>query len=412
MPSFFSTAFAAGLVSMAAAAAIPAKNSTFQTPPKPVVGATFSVEQVSIGQTALPPPAVAMLNTYAKFKKTAKAPKHLKAAATAQADAQEGSVEAIPTAYDEEYLTPVTVGGQTLNLDFDTGSSDLWVYSSLMSEDDQEGHEVYEINPENVMEGYSWQIGYGDGSGASGTVYSDRVQVGGVTATSMAVEAATSVSSAFLSDTNNDGLLGLAFDNVNQVSPKQVPTFFDSVKSTLQSSLFTVTLKKGAPGTFDFGYIDETKYTGDITYVPVQSQSGFWMFNAGAYKVGNNAPAAQHIGKAIADTGTSLLYLPKKIVKNYYSKIPGSQNNAQVGGWIFPCDSAMPDLTVMIGGNPFVVPGSLLNYAPVSNTLCFGGVQPNIGMGFSIFGDVFLKSVFAVFDQTEASPRLGFAAQA
>lgn len=27
--------------------------------------------------------------------------------------------------YDSEYLCPVTVGGQTLNLDFDTGSSDL-----------------------------------------------------------------------------------------------------------------------------------------------------------------------------------------------------------------------------------------------------------------------------------------------
>jgi hypothetical protein len=27
--------------------------------------------------------------------------------------------------YDSEYLCPVTVGGQMLNLDFDTGSSDL-----------------------------------------------------------------------------------------------------------------------------------------------------------------------------------------------------------------------------------------------------------------------------------------------
>ena len=26
---------------------------------------------------------------------------------------------------DSEYLCPVTIGGQTLNLDFDTGSSDL-----------------------------------------------------------------------------------------------------------------------------------------------------------------------------------------------------------------------------------------------------------------------------------------------
>ena len=30
-----------------------------------------------------------------------------------------------PTASDTQYLTPVNIGGQTLNLDFDTGSSDL-----------------------------------------------------------------------------------------------------------------------------------------------------------------------------------------------------------------------------------------------------------------------------------------------
>lgn len=36
-----------------------------------------------------------------------------------------GSVAANPEAYDQEYLCQVTVGGQTLNLDFDTGSADL-----------------------------------------------------------------------------------------------------------------------------------------------------------------------------------------------------------------------------------------------------------------------------------------------
>lgn len=38
---------------------------------------------------------------------------------------QDGSVTATPDADDVEYLCPVDVGGQTLNLDFDTGSADL-----------------------------------------------------------------------------------------------------------------------------------------------------------------------------------------------------------------------------------------------------------------------------------------------
>jgi hypothetical protein len=38
---------------------------------------------------------------------------------------QVGSVENTPTQYDVEFLSPVTIGGQTLMMDFDTGSSDL-----------------------------------------------------------------------------------------------------------------------------------------------------------------------------------------------------------------------------------------------------------------------------------------------
>ena len=45
------------------------------------------------------------------------------------ADAQPGDVPADDQQNDSEYLCPVTIGtpGQTFNLDFDTGSADLWV---------------------------------------------------------------------------------------------------------------------------------------------------------------------------------------------------------------------------------------------------------------------------------------------
>lgn len=60
-----------------------------------------------------------VLSTYRKFKATA--PKDVVAAAANN----DGTVTASPEQYDSEYLCPVTIGGQTLNLDFDTGSSDL-----------------------------------------------------------------------------------------------------------------------------------------------------------------------------------------------------------------------------------------------------------------------------------------------
>jgi hypothetical protein len=38
---------------------------------------------------------------------------------------QTGKVAAVPEPNAAEYLSPVTIGGQTVTLDFDTGSSDL-----------------------------------------------------------------------------------------------------------------------------------------------------------------------------------------------------------------------------------------------------------------------------------------------
>lgn len=109
------------------------------------------------------------------------------------------------------------------------------------------------------MDGLSWKIAYGDGSGASGVVYADKVKVGGVTATRQAVEAATSISAQFIEE-HSDGLLGLGFGNTNTIKPTKQPTFFENIKPTLKEPLFTVTLKKNATGVYDFGYIDPKKY--------------------------------------------------------------------------------------------------------------------------------------------------------
>lgn len=59
------------------------------------------------------------------------------------------------------------------------------------------------------------------------------------------------------------------------------------------------------------------------------------------------------------------------------------------------------------------MPGDYVNYAPVSagSSSCFGGIQSNSGIGFSIFGDVFLKSQFVVFNDASGGPQLGFAAK-
>ncbi|PNS16000.1 Rhizopuspepsin [Sphaceloma murrayae] len=393
-----------GLQTSAIAAAL--FGLSMAAPAEQVGKKSFSVQQVAAGPKKVIHPAKTMLNTYAKYGKLNVVPDAVKAAAATQS----GTVAANPQDYDAAYLSPVTVGGKVLNLDFDTGSSDLWVYSTLQSTSQTSGHAVYNPSTSGTLKsGYTWKISYGDGSGAGGRVYADKVVVGGVTATSQAVEAATSVSTQFQNDVDNDGLLGLAFSTINTVSPTKQTTFFDTVKSTLPSALFAVRLRKGAAGSYDFGFIDSSKYSGAITYVAADSSQGFWGFTAGGYQVGSSAAVSTSIGKSIADTGTSLLYLPSSVVTAYYRQVSGSSNSADQGGYIFPCTATLPNFTVKIGTGSFVIPGSYINFAPIGDGTCFGGIQSNTGLGLTIFGDIFLKAVYAVFDQSTGSPRLGFA---
>ncbi|KAI4724583.1 aspartyl protease [Aureobasidium sp. EXF-10728] len=368
---------------------------------------TFTVQQVLAKKQEMLAPALSMLSTYAKFSATP--PTQLKAAGAA---IQAGTVQATPQNYDMSYLCPVSVGGQTLNLNFDSGSADLWVYSTLQPSSQQSGHSIYDpsmSSTSQLLVGNTWSIKYGDGSTASGKVYADKVIVGSVTATSQAVEAATSVSQSFLNDKNNDGLVGLSFSNINTVSPNQQKTFFDTVKGSLALPLWTANLKKGAPGTYDFGYIDSSKYSGKITYVNVNSASGFWQFTADGYQVGSSSTVSSSF-VAIADTGTSLMYLPSSFVTAYWGQVTGAGYDSNQGGYTFPCSSALPDFNVVVGGNKFTVPGSYMNYAQISYTTCFGGMQQNTGLSFSILGDIFLKSQFMVFSEVGGQATLGFAA--
>ncbi|KAL4771929.1 aspartic protease pep1 [Aspergillus nidulans var. acristatus] len=315
-----------------------------------------------------------------------------------------GSAVTTPEQYDVEYLTPVDVGGTTMNLDFDTGSADLWVFSDELPSSQTTGHSLYKPSDNGTrMSGYSWEISYGDGSSAGGDVYRDTVTVGGVTASGQAVEAASHISEQFTRDQNNDGLLGLAFSSINTVQPKSQTTFFDSVKSQLESPLFAVTLKHQAPGSYDFGYIDQSKYTGELTYTDVNNSQGFWMFSA---------TAGETDFDAIADTGTTLIMIDQSIAEDYYSQVPFAFNNFFYGGWTFPCSAELPSFTVTINGYDAVVPGEHIKYAPVTDgsSTCFGGIQDNQGLPFSILGDVFLKSQYVVFDSE--GPQLGFAPQA
>jgi hypothetical protein len=259
-----------------------------------------------------------------------------------------------------------------------------------------------------ILSGSFWRIVYGDKSSASGSVYVDRVSIGGLTVENQAVQVASNISQTFLRDGSKDGFIGLSFAKGNTVKPSKQPTWFDNVRGKLQQPVFSAALKRHAPGTYDFGYVDPSKYTGKLFYTDVAGKNSHWDFFVSGVTFNGPGPMQSTNFNAIVDTGTSLWYMPPQIVDSYWKQVNGAvfSNNK----WVFPCNSYLPDITVAIGDGRVTVPGINMNYAFTGQNTCMGGLQRDLPMGFSIFGDVFMKGLYIVHEApVNGRARLGFA---
>ncbi|PTB36214.1 uncharacterized protein TrAFT101_000180 [Trichoderma asperellum] len=331
-----------------------------------------------------------------------------------------GEVGAEDQQNDSEYLCEVTIGtpGQTLLLDFDTGSSDLWVFSTELSSTIQKGHTVF--NPKNsstfkALTGQKWQISYGDGSSASGDCGSDNVTVGGLTIKNQTVELASTLAQQFAQGTG-DGLLGLAWPSINTVTTDGKPTPANTPVANMitqgdvpsEAQLFTAAFYSerdaNAQSFYTFGYIDNDLVTAagqDIAWTDVDNSQGFWMFPSTSSSI-NGKAISQSGNSAIADTGTTLALVSDEVCDALYKAIPGAKYDDQQQGYVFPMStdvSSLPEFKVSVGDTQFVIQPEDLAFAPADDSNWYGGVQSRGNNPFDILGDVFLKSVYAIFDQ-------------
>jgi hypothetical protein len=273
------------------------------------------------------------------------------------------------------------------------------------------GHSVFSSASSSTyksISGCTWDISYADGSGASGVCGTDTVTIGETTVTKQVVELANKVSSTFVSD-EADGLVGLAFSNINTVVPTQALTFFDNAQDSLDSPLFAAYLPRDDDGTYDFGALDTSKFTGTVTYANVDSSNGFWEFPSTSYKVGSTTHTMSG-NTGIADTGTTLLLTTDTPVDTYYASVDGAEFDSSQGGYTFPCSATLPTFSVRIGSSKYAtIPAELMNFGPTDSTgdTCFGSLQSVGGGSQNIYGDVFMNAFYSVFDASV--PRFGFA---
>lgn len=245
-----------------------------------------------------------------------------------------------------------------------------------MPEAAQQGHTVFDPlkSPTfKFMKDARFQISYGDSSYATGLVGTDTVDIGGATVKNQAIGIPLELSQSLLEDESTNGLVGLGFSSTSTIESEEQPTFFDNVARTLDEPVLTASLKSDSVGEYEFGVVDHAKYQGPMANISVNASNGYWQFPSTQFAVGDKpVQAIKEVPTAIADTGTSLLMVSPEVVEAYYAKVNGSVSASGAGGYIYPCKSELPDLSIAAGGTMAVIPGSMLNFSTLGTNTTTG----------------------------------------
>ncbi|KAF9426610.1 hypothetical protein BGZ76_002677 [Entomortierella beljakovae] len=325
---------------------------------------------------------------------------------------------------DVEYYGVVGIGTppQMFKLDMDTGSSDLWIPSMKCERNNIRCARHSRFDPalsSTVSELKTpWKIAYGDGSTVSGHLAIDRVEFSDVVIENQLIGLADRESSSFLDDVV-DGVFGLGFPDLSALAIDDQKEAEAKVKGPISNTILTSILTHElipAPvfgvwlgdsdspskdpsvgdGEFIFGSIDTTRFIGGLTFLPITHKK-YWQIKVDGVKIDNKLDLSIS-SDAIIDTGTTLLVFPiaqSKKINKAIGAIPDPWE-----GWILPCNSNSDGtLDFDMGGSTFSVRRKDLVREEVKNRdgWCYSAVTGTPG-DVMIFGDVFIRNNYCVFD--------------
>ncbi|KAI0663088.1 protease [Cubamyces menziesii] len=313
---------------------------------------------------------------------------------------------------DSEWAGNITVGTppRTFFIDFDTGSSDLWIPSSSCNTCQGAGKALYDASKSSTsaLKDGTFEIEYGDGSSTSGPIYTDTVTVGGVKATQQYFSAVTSESPEFVGDPA-DGILGLALPAISNLG--QDPFFVTAFKQK-HAAQNEFAFKLNTTGSeLHIGGTNRALYKGSLEYNNLSSNIGYWQIgNANALVNGKSAASGF---QTIIDSGTTIMYGPPDAAKKVYAAVKGSQvYDADNGFYSFPC-ATPPILAFTWGGKSWDISPDNFNLGETQSGSgrCVGAlVGKDFGLGDDVWvlGDSFMKNVYTVFSFDKKA--VGFAA--
>lgn len=320
------------------------------------------------------------------------------------------------------YRTQLLIGTppQSVSVQVDTGSSDLWVMSQQnpYCTGQIKCHEnfMFDVQQSDTfrVNGTNFVILYGDGTFAQGIYGRERVTVGNITVSQANMALATLANST-------ESVFGIGMSSTEAMAThwdrrhhRVFPTYENiPAQMKLQGSIkrmsYSLWLNKAdaSGGSLLFGAIDHEKYEGELQKVPLVSRYrdvtepldfSIMLHGVGAYQ-DNLTDTNWVVDVAIPvllDCGTTFTMLPRSILSPVVQQIDAYYDlflSAYVTRNCNPSGGAAFNMS----GIELHVPWSEL-LIDTGEDICILSVLPPASEGQYILGDSFLRSVYAVYD--------------
>lgn len=166
--------------------------------------------------------------------------------------------------------------------------------------------------------------------------------------------------------------------------------------------------------------IDTDTLGGQIPqYTPVYTSgnsSAYWSFRSTAAMIGaQSVPGIPADNIAIADTGTTPILVNDVLLDEIYIALGGTCSTTGLDGnpCIFPQNSEIPSITLYVGEYSVTLNTEDLIFEDYGDYY-IGSVQSRTQANsqVDVFGDCFLRNIYAIFDFTSGNEQFGFVTRA
>lgn len=325
------------------------------------------------------------------------------------------------------YFVNITIGNEIYSLIVDTGSAYLWVYGESCTSIACYNKKLF--STKNVkLDNSSFSLSYSFGI-ASGQVYEDKVVVSGLSiAKNFTFGVADNVPLIFKPYLVS-GIFGLPNHSGDIESPISVLYSSHAISMKKFSiSLGKINARNSAneilsdnQGVLVIGEECKGLYTGDIYYNQlVENPNNYWLLKIENTFFENTLirftnyenftdGASYYSRYSIIDSGTTLLILPKQDALELHSFFPNSITDGT--NFAIYCNSTQNIIFQFGGKNWTLGADAYIGPSYSRNSELYGYCVSNIqGLNINkawILGDIFLKTVYSVFDME--TRKIGFA---